>query len=70
MGLTDAAEEALAELMQASALVCWPLLQELQGLVSQKNAVHGLALHLRAKLGLLRLLQLSCAHSQHITVGD
>lgn len=69
-GLTEAAEETLAESMQASNLVCWPLLQELQGLVSQKNAAHGLALHLRARLGLLRLLQLSCAHSRHITVGD
>lgn len=64
-GLTEVAEETLAELMQASVLVCCPLVHELQGLVSQKNAAHGLALHLLAKLGLLRLLQLSCICSQH-----
>lgn len=67
-GLTEAAEDTLAELMHASVLVCWPLLQELQGLVSHRNAAHGLALHRRAKLGLLKLLQLSCVHSKHIKV--
>ena len=59
-GLTEAAEETLVELVQVRALVCRPLLQELQGLVSQKKAAHGAALHLLAKLGLLKLLQLSC----------